>query len=80
METGLLLPPIPFETAEELCAEIREEANHNWHTLTARWCWRCQRNVLKRSEEYGFTIKPGNRGCILINNKYARRYDQTPAK
>ncbi len=77
MEAGLLSRPIPFETAEQLCAEIREEARRNWHTVTARWCWSCQKSAGNRSENYGFLQKPGNRGCILINNKYAQTFDQT---
>lgn len=80
METGLLLPPIPFETAEQLCTEVREEARINWHTATARWCWRCQKSAANRAEKYGFSQKPGNRGCILINNRYARLVDQTAAE
>lgn len=33
--------PIPLEIAVKLCAEIRQEAEINWHTAAATWCFTC---------------------------------------
>ena len=61
---------IPLEVAEQLCREIRAEADRNWHTAAARWCWSCRKS--KQADEPGYLQKPGNRGCILINARYAQ--------
>lgn len=64
--------PIPLIVAEQLCAEIRAEADRNWHTAAARWCWACRkRRETDVPKQPGYLQKPGNRGCILINARYA---------
>ena len=62
---------IPLEIAIQLCAEIRKEAEQNWHTHAARWCWSCQRSSSGDPEKRGFLRAPGNRGCDLVNARYS---------
>ena len=68
-----ILSPIPLKTAEQLCAEIRAEADRNWHLASARWCWHCQEAARGDTVKRGFLRQPGNRGCILINTRYTER-------
>lgn len=65
---------IPLEAAELLCAEIRAEADVNWHTAAARWCWDCRKKAGGDPANKGYLRKPGNRGCILINRRYQAVY------
>lgn len=62
---------IPLQIALSLCKQIREEADQNWHTAAARWCWECRKAGGGDPEKRGFTRAPGNRGCILINRRFA---------
>lgn len=72
MQAEQTLQAIPYELANQLCAEIRAEADQNWHTFTARWCWGCQRESGGDPEKRGFLRAAGNRGCTLINTRYAQ--------
>lgn len=67
-------PPIPLEIALKLCDEIRLQAEQAWHTPALRWCWECQQDTSGDPQKRGFTRKPGNRGCVLVNSLYAERY------
>ncbi len=62
---------IPMEIALKLCAEIRAEADQDWQTHAGRWCWACQEASEGDPAKRGFLRKPGNRGCNLINARYA---------
>lgn len=62
---------IPMEIALKLCAEIRDETDKDWTTHAGRWCWACQQASGGDPDQRGFLRKPGNRGCILINARYA---------
>jgi hypothetical protein len=70
-DTQLPLDPIPFETAVELCAQVRAEADANWNTASAKWCYQCRQIAGNDLSQRGFLREPGNRGCIVINRKYA---------
>jgi hypothetical protein len=61
---------IPLEIAQELCYSIRTEAEQNWHTAAARWCWSCQQANNGDLSEPGFLQADGNRGCMLVNSRY----------
>lgn len=63
--------PIPWDVADALCLEIREQAEKNWHTVAARWCWNCQKSTGGNMSKRGFMRQPGNRGCYLINARFA---------
>jgi hypothetical protein len=65
------LDPIPFETAVELCAQVRAEADATWNTASAKWCYQCRQIAGNDANQRGFLREPGNRGCIVINRKYA---------
>jgi hypothetical protein len=67
----LSLEPIPFDTAVELCAQIRAEAEIHWQTASAKWCYQCRQIAGDDPNNRGFLRAPGNRGCIVINHKYA---------
>lgn len=71
MNAKNVLTPIPYAVAVRLCAEIREEADRQWYTPAARWCWSCQKSTGGDPAKRGFLQKPGNRGCSLINVRYA---------
>ncbi len=73
MEGMQAIGSIPLQVAVELCAEIRKEADQNWHTAAARWCWRCQQASGGDPDKRGFLSALGNRGCILINTRYAEQ-------
>lgn len=70
-DTQLAIEPIPYEIAVDLCAQIRAEAEINWHTASARWCYQCRQIAGNDPNNCGFLRASGNRGCILINCKYA---------
>ena len=70
-DTQLPLEPIPFDSAVELCAQIRADAEINWHTASAKWCFQCRQTGGEDTNNRGFLRAPGNRGCIVINRKYA---------
>ena len=63
--------PIPMDVALQLCAEIRQEAEDHWYTEAARWCWACQQATGGASTKRGFLRLPTNRGCMLINARFA---------
>jgi hypothetical protein len=65
------IEPIPWEDADQLCAAIRQEAEQTWYTAAARWCWDCQQTMGGDLTKRGFMHKPGNRGCYLVNARYA---------
>jgi hypothetical protein len=67
----LPLDAIPFETAVELCAQVRAEAEINWNSASAKWCYRCRRISNDDPDNRGFMRAAGNRGCIVINRMYA---------
>lgn len=69
----LIVLNIPRDTAEHICEEIRAEAALEWHTAAARWCWTCQKAAGSSLQKRGFLLKPGNRGCHLVNLRYAER-------
>lgn len=64
--------PIPYEVALMLCNEIKEEVALKWTTASARWCYACQASRDDSEQVRGFTLKPGNRGCVVVNARYAR--------
>ena len=71
MENDVVVVPIPLEVAVRLCEEIRKEFEQDhWYTSAARWCWSCQQSSGGDPANRGFLMKPGNRGCILINARY----------
>jgi hypothetical protein len=63
--------PIPLEIALQLCDEIRQEAEINWHTAAATWCFTCQQETGGDIARRGILRAPGNRGCYLVNNRFA---------
>lgn len=63
--------PIPYEVAKKLCKEIRDEAEIRWTTASARWCYTCRESRGDSDIKRGFMLKPGNRGCVLVNARYA---------
>ena len=63
--------PISTDVALQLCAQIRQEAEANWHTEAARWCWACQQTTGGDPARRGFLRMPGNRGCVLVNARFA---------
>ncbi|MEW5871942.1 MAG: hypothetical protein AB1894_21920 [Chloroflexota bacterium] len=67
------VPTIPLEIAQQICAEIRQEAEVAWYTQAARWCWTCQQATGGDPNHRGFLRAPGNRGCILINDRFAQQ-------
>jgi len=71
MNEELAVKPIPLGIAERLCAEIRAEAEEHWYTSASAWCWSCQKATGGKTIKRGFLQAPGNRGCILINARYA---------
>lgn len=71
MGENMVQERIPMEVALQLCAKIREEAEKDWQTPAGRWCWACQEASGGDPKKRGFLVKPGNRGCILINARYA---------
>lgn len=71
------LKPISSELAERLCRQIRQEANRNWHTASARWCWRCRKSYGTRNRDFGYNASAGNRGCVLVNARYAEVVDSS---
>ncbi len=67
-------PAIPSDIALQLCAQIRAENRVQWQSQAARWCWLCEREYHHTTEAMGFSKREGNRGCPLINARYAQDY------
>ena len=63
--------PIPLEIAIQLCDEIRDDIDRLWYPSPARWCLSCQQESGGEPAKRGFLRAPGNRGCILVNARYA---------
>ena len=63
--------PIADDVARMLCREIRAEAEIHWYTAGARLCYACRKSRKDLEKAPGFTDMPGNRGCILVNARYA---------
>jgi len=76
MERASARPPIPTQIAIQLCDEIRRDNLRQWEGLAARWCWDCTRKSPGDPAQRGFTRRPGNRGCPMVNALYAQRYQQ----
>lgn len=72
MESKNVRETIPLEIAIQLCAEIREDSERDWQTPAARWCWACRESSGGDRAQRGFLRQPGNRGCILVNARYAQ--------
>ena len=66
-----VINPIPLDIAIQLCDEIREEIDRLWYPTPARWCLTCQEESGGGPAKRGFLRAPGNRGCILVNARYA---------
>lgn len=66
-----MINPIPLKIALQLCDEIREETDRIWYPIPARWCLSCEEQAGSEPMKRGFMNKPGNRGCFLINTRYA---------
>lgn len=71
MNANAVPDAIPYEMAVMLCKEIRAEAEWEWFTAASRWCWRCREVSGGDPAHRGFLRAPGNRGCILVNARYA---------
>jgi hypothetical protein len=63
--------PIPLEIAIQLCDEIREELDRIWYPTPARVCLCCEQEGCEDPTKRGFTRLAGNRGCTLVNARYA---------
>ncbi len=70
MNDNIITESIPWEAADQLCIDIREEAEKNWSTAAARWCWSCQKTTGGDMNKRSFMRQPGNRGCYLINERF----------
>jgi|GEM_PF-989067 len=66
-----VINPIPLEIAIQLCEEIRGEIDHIWYPTPARWCLHCQEQTSAGLLKRGFLRAAGNRGCLLVNARYA---------
>ncbi|MFB3890099.1 MAG: hypothetical protein ACE14S_11455 [Candidatus Bathyarchaeia archaeon] len=58
--------PIPWETALELCGEIRKKKAGRLFTQ----CWGCVRFSKGEAAKMCFASRPHNRGCRLVNKRY----------
>jgi len=73
MQDKAIYPPIPLEIALQLCAEVRRQAEQDWQSPVSRWCWACQQSTGGDPAKRGYLRQPGNRGCILVNARFAER-------
>jgi len=74
-----VINPIPLEIAIQLCDEIREELDRIWYPAPDRWCYDCQEEAGGDPLKRGFLREPGNRGCIMINARYAEMTHRKPS-
>ena len=66
-----VINPIPLEMAIQLCDEICEEMDREWYPTPNRWCYCCTEKSGGDPMKRGFLREPGNRGCTLVNARYA---------
>lgn len=71
MSASDVLEPIPMEIAIDLCQKICQEAELRWNSAVARWCWACTSCDCGDPTKRGFARQPGNRGCLMVNARYA---------
>lgn len=71
MNEDIGVESIPWEVADQLCQAIRGEAEERWYTAAARWCWNCRQEAGGDMNKRGFMRAPGNRGCYLVNARFA---------
>lgn len=67
---------IPKDVALRLCEEIREENRGKWYRWTAWWCWGCETFCKGDPEKMCVSNRPGYRGCMQVNARYARQLQQ----
>ena len=78
MMNEIMINPIQLEIAIQLCDEIREEIDRIWYPSPERWCLLCQEETGGDPLKRGFLREPGNRGCILVNARYAEMTHKKP--
>jgi hypothetical protein len=64
---------IPRETALQLCAEIRQENRGKWYGFAHLQCCGCLTFTKGNPDQMCFNSQEGNRGCNLINKRYAQQ-------
>jgi hypothetical protein len=64
---------IPREIALQLCAEIRQDNRGKWYRFAHTQCWGCTTYAKGNPDKLCLSSQAGNRGCNLINKRYARQ-------
>ena len=65
--------PIPLETALQLCADIRQEAEINWHTEAARWCWAARCSLCSSANGISVALRLAAADVTLSAGRAPRR-------
>lgn len=63
---------IHFDTALNICKEIRKHNQGKWYSFYGMWCWGCNIFSKQDSNNLCFNKNIDNRGCSQVNNRYDR--------
>jgi hypothetical protein len=61
---------IPYETATQLCEQIRQENRKKLYTFNGMWCWGCA-TFTKEIGQRCFNNAQGCRGCSQVNGRFS---------
>jgi len=64
---------IPRKTALQLCTEICQENRSKWYSFARLQCRGCMTFAKGNPGKMCLSSQEGNRGCNLINERYAQR-------
>lgn len=67
---------IPKEVAFQLCADIRQQYQGKWWTLTGMQCLGCNAATKGDITKRCVSNAPGYRGCDLVNARYDHQAKQ----
>jgi hypothetical protein len=66
----LLPASIPYDTAAELCEQIRQANQGKWYTFNGMWCWGCVTFTKGEVSKRCFNNTPDCRGCTQVTRRY----------
>lgn len=64
---------IPQDVAFQLCADIRQQYQGKWWTLSGMQCMGCNTATKGDMTKRCINNAPGFRGCNLVNARYERQ-------
>jgi len=70
---------IPFDTALQICQQIRQQNQRRLLTYHGLWCWGCA-TFTKEAQQRCFNSAPDCRGCAQVNKVFDKKVSLTPQR